>query len=203
MPTDFASTQGADASQEAHQTQTTDAQNAQAHSEKSSEFDARKAFDAANKRFNEFKDTVSSKLEKFDPELITKLAEKLGVSKEKAEERVEKQDESVQDVARQIAREELWNKDNAERIEAANKNGKYDEYVKFGYQREHALRLAEQDEGFLIDTSGQDRQKRVSAAEATTDRGAVKAMPESLNGLMTAEEYEKIAADAHKVKIVR
>ena len=201
MPTEQ-STQGSDAANAAHQSQT-DNQNAKAHSDTSSEFDARKAFDAANKRFNDFQAEVTSKLEKFDPVVITQIAEKLGVSKEKAEEKVEKNDPSVQEVARQIAREEMWNKENAERLEDANKNGKYDEYIKFGYQRDHALRLAEQDEGIVIDTSGQDRQRKVSAADATVDRGTTKAMPDSLRGIMTPEDYEKIAQDAQKVQIVR
>lgn len=188
MPTD--STHAADA--QAHQT-ATDSQNAPAHSE----FDARKAFDASNERFNKFKDEVSNKLEKFDPELIAHIAEKLGVTKKEAEKQVETPD------VHSIVQSELWKSQNSSRIEKANQNGAYDKYLKEVGKPDLALRLAEQDNGIRVDTSEQTRQKTISSADAPVDRTVEPEMPESLVGLMTPEEFKKIAPKAKNVKVIR
>lgn len=193
MPTD--STQAADASQEAHQT-ATDAQNADsAHSEpQKNEFNARVAFDKTNERVNK----IAAVVEKIDPDVITQIAEKLGVSKKEAEQKVE----TSPDV-QSLVQSELWKSQNQGRIEKANKDGAYDKYLSEGIKPALALRLAEQDAGIRIDTSEQQRQKAISTADAPVDRSVEPEMPESLKGLMTPAQFKKIAHKAKNVQIIR
>jgi hypothetical protein len=175
MPTDDQSTQGADAS--AHQPHT-ESQNAQAPSEPS--FDARKAFDAVNRRLNQLD-------EKFKPEATTPRKD-------------EKQVESTPDVTSVVQRE-LWKNQNADRIESVSEQ--YESYLGQGLKPDLALRLAEQDKGIQVDTTAQKRQQKVSASDASVDRDAPPAMPDSLKGIMTPEQFAKVAGKAGSVRIIR
>lgn len=187
MPTDEQSTQGSDAN--AHQT--LQDQNAQAHSES---FDARRAFDATNQRVN----ALNDKLKDFDPSLLVKIAEKVGL----VEEQPEAVEAKTPDVS-EVVKQELWRNQNADRIAKANSNGAFDNYKKLGYHEEHALRLAEQDSGIKVDTSEQTRQQTVSTASSSVDRDLTPAMPESLKGIMSPEKFAELAPKAAKVKIIR
>lgn len=182
MPTDDLSTQVADASTEAHQT-TTDSQDATAHpaqTEKNA-FDARKAFDATNQRLNKIAEAIE------------------GI--QGAKKAVKKADD--QPNVAEVVQRELWKSQNQSRIAKANADGKYDEYVSLGYYEDHALRLAEQDAGIQVDTSAQEKQRAVSTASSTVDRSVEPEMPDSLRGIMTPEEFKRIAARAAKVQIIR
>lgn len=187
MPTDEQSTQGADAT--AHQP-LQDSQNAQAHSDQS--FDARRAFDATNRRVNDLND----KLKDFDPALLVKIAEKVGI----VESKPEVVDTKTPDVS-EVVKQELWRDKNASRISQVG--DKFQEYLKLGYREEHALRLAEQDNGIKVDTSEQKRQQTVSTASSGVDRDLTPDMPDSLKGLMTPEQFAKIAPKASKVQVIR
>jgi hypothetical protein len=194
MPTDDKSTQGADGSTGTPPAPQ-DGQNAQAHSEQPL-FDARKAFDAVNKRMND----LGSKLEKFDPEIIAQVAEKLGVSKKEAEKQMEAQTPD----ARQIAREELWNDKHADRIAEANKDGAYDAYLKQGIKPDLALRLAEQDQGIQVDTSEQKRQLKISSADAQVDRSGPAPGPYKSGEFgLTDADIQKYGDKAQQVKVFR
>lgn len=191
MPTEQ-STQGSDA-QEAHQTQQ-EGQNATAHSEQST-FDARKAFDATNRRVNE----ISSKMEKFDPEIIAQIADKLGVSKKEAEKKVAENPD-----VNALVNDAVWQKMNEDRISDANADGAYDNYLKQGLRPELALRLAEQDNGIVVDNSAQKRQKKVSAADTSIDRDVAPEVTadEAAYGI-TAEDKKKYGDRAKNVVVVR
>lgn len=191
MPPD--STHAADA--QAHQP-ATDAQNApSAPSEpQKNEFNARVAFDKTNERLNK----VAAVVEKIDPEVIAQIAEKLGVSKKEAEQKVETNPD-----VHSIVQSELWKSQNADRISKANQDGAYDKYLKEVGKPDLALRLAEQDAGIRVDTSEQTRQKTISSADSPVDRTVEPEMPESLKGIMTPEEFKKIAHKAKNVKVIR
>jgi hypothetical protein len=187
MPTDDKSTQDSDAI--AHQN-LQDGQNAQAHSEQS--FDARRAFDATNKRVND----LSEQLKGLDPTLLAKIAQKVGIVEDK-EEPVEAKTPDVQG----IVKAELWRTNNESRI--AKAGDAFEKYKKLGYQEEHALRLAEQDGGIMVDTSEQNRQQTVSSADSIVDRDTKPEMPDSLKGIMSPEEFAKLQPAASKVRIIR
>lgn len=191
MPTDEQSTQVSDAT--AHQNQQ-DAQNATAHSESEKQFDARRAFDATNEKVNKLAKT----LEKFDPAILDQIAEKVGIGK--VVEEAKKVD--TPDV-QSLVQLEVWQAQNADRIAKANEDGKYDLYRQEGIKPAHALRLAEQDLGIQVDTSKQDKQKKISTASASVDRSAAAPLPEALKGYMTEEEYKKYAPQAAQVRITR
>ena len=171
-------------------------QNSQDHSattKEGNEFDARSAFNSTNEKVNK----LSSKLENFDPELITKIATQLGISKEEAKEEVKEGSDDV----KAIVNDALWDNSNSDRVGEANKDGHYDKYIEQGLSKDYALRLAEQDQGITVDTSDKSRQAKAPAT-ASVDRDVSTTKPESLKGL-TQEEYEKFKPLADQVQIVR
>ncbi len=143
----------------------TEAQNAKAPSDAGNEFDltrARRMLDSTNEKVNQ----LSSKLDKIDPNVLSQIAEKLGVTPKEAEKQIETQD------SREVFKQVLWEDKNAERITQANKDGAFDAYIKQGVKADLALRLAEQDAGIKVDTSAQLKQNRSSSADASVDRGS-------------------------------
>lgn len=197
MPPDEQSTQAADA----QALQQPDNQNAQAHSEESdskkpSTFDARKAFDSTNERLNK----VAAKIDKIDPDVLQKIADKLGITQEQAEQKVEDKSPDV----RSIVSQEIWQATNAERIAKANENGRYEAYVSEGIKPDRALRLAEQDLGVVVDTSEQTRQKKASSADAPVDRTGPGPTPYRVGEYgITQKDIENLGAQAQKVRIYR
>lgn len=196
------STQGTDASTEAHQTQQDgqdDSSSEQsADTGQSKSFDARKAFDSTNAKVNKLADT----LKKIDPEVIAQIAEKLGVTTKEAEKKVESDPENPD--VKAIVQGELWNNKNAERIADANKNGKFDAYLKDGIKPDLALRLAEQDEGIKVDTSAQTRQRRVSAGDHGIDRDmSPEVTADEKSYGITADDKKKYGNRAKNVQVIR
>jgi len=200
MSTDKESTQETDSlddhqSQEEQNDSSTD--DHQTDSEKEGgNFDARTAFNKTNERLNR----LSEKLESFDPQQIAEIAKRLDITKEEAREEVNESSSSDVD---SIVEAKLWQRDNASRIAAANKDGAYDKYVKEGIRPEYALRLAEDEMGILVDTTSQDRQQRISSANSSVDRDVKPKMPDSLKGVMTEKEFEKYQKKAQGVQIIR
>lgn len=196
MPTDDTSTQELDA--QAHQDPETQTHSEENDSKKPS-FDARRAFDSTNAKVNK----LAEKLDKFDPMLIEKIAEKLEITQEEAKEKVEDNGSDVATIVRKelaTAKQLEWSEKNANRIAKAPN---YEKYIQDGIKPEFALRLAEQDAGIHVDTSGQTRQKKASTAPSTVDRNIPSASGASPGFGLTEEDIERYADKAPQVKIYR